>query len=177
MSRNTPRDLDRYRTYKVGDEWYVQPDGQQLWGQGDSLDAAMADLQRRTDEYAAFRAKSGMQALDSNGFFHGVRRAYQSSKGALKVIVVVALCAVPLSYGISTGITRGIENADIKGGKAFWGKVEKGILKMGEDGKGLPPEKAEALHKAVGNIVERIRPFSSKLGLLFVPPEQDAQDQ
>lgn len=173
MSPMKPSDTAVYQTYNLGKVWYIKRQDQQIWGQGETLEQAFENLQERQCEYDQFCQAVGLPVLDVQGAGFALRTMGQRAWHFLRVVIVVALCAVPVSYAISSGLTRGLENAEIKGGREFWGKVEKGILDMGKDGKGMPPEKAAALQHAMDNIVARLRPFTSQLSLLFTLPEDD----
>ena len=164
-----------YQTYCVGKVWYIKRQNEQIWGQGESLEQALGNLQQRQSEFERFCATTGLPVVDVQAAGFVLRVAGRRAWRFLRIVVIVALCAVPVSYAISSGITRGLENAEIKGGRVFWSKVEESILDMGRDDRGMPPEKAAALHHAVGNIVARLRPFTSQLSLLFVSPS-DAEE-
>lgn len=166
--------INALQAQRINGAWYVQQPDSPYWGKGETLEAAYADLSQRSADYAAFSKESGLPVFEVRAISVKGLYAFQKTWRSLRIIIIVALCAVPLSYGISSGLKRTIDDVGLKGGKQFWAKVEKGILNMGANNKELPPEKVEALNQAISNIVERVRPFSSQLPLLFVQPEQKA---
>ena len=176
MNQDSSVTSESVLSQRVDGVWYMQKPGTAIWGKGDTLDDAYTDLSQRGERYTEFARESGLPVFDAQTGEARTRLTLKSLRRPLLILAFVAFACVPVSYAVSTGIKRGFKNADLAGGRAFWTKVERSILKMGAEGGGLPPAKTEALQKATRNIVTRLRPFSSEFRLLFTPPGQGAKD-
>ena len=153
--------------------WYAQQPGTPFYGRGETIEAACIDLSARADEYEAFSSASGLQPFVANNVSIGASRLLDSFWRNFRVVIIVALCCIPLSYAISTGVKRGFDvQSNTKMGREFWTKVEKALIAQGAEDKQLPPEKVEQLSKSLANIIEQARPFTSHLPLLFEPPQK-----
>lgn len=153
---------------RVRGTWYAHVPGTALWGRGADLADAVDALSKRSADYAAFSAESGappLNLLEGNpkvgGFWRGAWRIG-------RVVLLVGLCAMPISYALSTGITRGVEEAT-KGLrlKTLVADLEQGLIDLSKPENDLSPERAAALREAVERIVERLRPFTAPTGTLF----------
>ena len=85
------------------------------------------------------------------------------------IVAIIALCGIPISYALSTGIERGVEAAakqlPLRG---LLPKIEQSIVEFGKPDYDLPPERAEALGEAIARIVARLAPFTnSAAGVLY----------
>lgn len=157
---------------RTGGVWYAHIPETALWGEGDSLDAAVAQLAEQRDRYRAFVAETGIAPLDVLQARPEPRRAWRETVRVAKIVAVIALCAIPLSYAISTGIERGAEEAaQTLRLRTLLSDLEQGILDLGRAENDLAPERVEALREAVARIVERLRPFTAPAGRLFEAPQ------
>lgn len=162
-----PGDL-RIDLHRVDGVWYAHLAETTLWAKGDTPEQAMTGLSERRGQYRSFTDATGVQPVDllvERPEPGSVRRAFFR---VARVVAIVALCAIPISYGLSTGIERGVEEAakSLRFRDAMR-DLEQGILDLGRPENDLDPQRAEALGNAVGRIVERIRPFTAPAGTLF----------
>ena len=177
MAKDSKIELDNIHAKLVDGVWFVQQDGSPFYGKGDTVEAACQDLSARIGEYNAFSETSGLQPFEVRAVSTGAKGLALGFWRNFRVVIIFALCCIPLSYAISTGVKTGLKaESSFSGGRKFWSNVEQAILKQGADDKQLPPEKVEALSKALGNIIEQARPFTSQLPQLFEPksPEPNA---
>jgi hypothetical protein len=160
----------RVEASEVDGRWFIRRVDTQFWGEGASLAEAYDDLGRRESEYAKFLERAGVPVIPVTGFKRWLRRVGRPAGRLFAALAIFALFMVPVSYAISMGIARGVKQSEIKiGGRAFWTKLEQGLIDFSKEKHDLPPEQAEALRQAVHRIVARIRPFTSELRLLLEP--------
>ena len=163
----------RIEASEVGGRWYVRYVDTQFWGDGESLSAAHEDLRRREADYKAYLEKVGVPVLPVTGLKRWLHGAARPAGRLLLALAVFSLFMVPVSYAISSGIGRGIKESEFKiGGREFWKGLEQRLIEFSEEKHDLPPEKVEALQKAVHRIVLRVRPFTSELKQIFEPVDE-----
>ena len=156
---------------RISGTWYAHLPRTSLWAKGSSLDEAVARLQERQTDYAGFLAATGTAPLD----LLDARPLPPTSKSrfarAAGLIAIIALCAIPISYALSTGIERGVEAAarqfPIRG---LLPRLEASIIEFSKPEHDLPPERARALSEAIARIVERLSPYTATATGLFEHP-------
>lgn len=162
---------------RVGGTWYANLPGTTLWAKGQGLEEAVKLLHERHAEHARFLSETGSAPLDllEN---RPTPATWRSRLGrAAGIIALFALCAIPVSYALSTGIERGVEAAakqlPIRG---LLPRIEKSILEFSKPEFDLPPERAQALAQAVTRIVERLSPYTGRAADLFARETKPASD-
>ena len=166
---------NRIEARETGGRWYVQRSDTQFWGEGATLSDAHDDLLRREGEYRTYLEKAGIPPIPVTGLKRWTQSVSRPVGRVLVALALFSLFMVPVSYAISSGIGRGIKEADIKiGGREFWTGIERGIIDFSTEKHDLPPEQVEALRQAVHRIVLRVRPFTSELNQLLEPVDDTA---
>jgi len=171
MKPNHSSKIDHIEARLTNGVWYAQLPGSALWGKGNTVAEAFEDLKQRTDDYEGFANESGMAAIDVRGLEAKGTRLFENTWRNIRILGFVALCCIPLTYAISSGLTRGLKNSDLKPFIA----LENRILQMGKAQSKRTPEQTKALQTAISNIISSLRPYSSELRLLFVPPKNGKQ--
>jgi len=162
----------RIEAVEVGGRWYVRRCETPFWGEGATLSEAHVDLQRREGDYDAFLARAGIPPIPVTALRRWGAGIVRPVGRTILALALFSLFLVPVSYAISSGIGRGIKQAEIKiGGQEFWAAVDQRVMELSEAKYDLPPEQAERLRLALQRIVARFRPFVSEIGQVFVPME------
>ena len=153
---------------RVEGTWYAHLPQTALWGSGSDPEAAVAQLNEQHRNYADFLSHSGTPPLDLLTNRPTVPTLRSRLGRVARLVAVIALCAIPVSYGLSTGIERGFDaaakNFPLKG---LLPKIEQSVIAMGSPDYDLPPERAKALGDAVRRIVDRLAPFTAQAADLF----------
>jgi hypothetical protein len=166
---------NRIEAVEAGGRWFLRRCGTQFWGEGPTLAEAHDELRRREADYHAFLEKARIPPIPVTGLKRWAYGAARPAGRLFAALAIFALLMVPVSYAISTGIGRGIKQAEIKvGGKEFWTALDRRVMELSEERYDLPPDQAERLRLAIRRIVARFRPFASEIGQLFEPVEQSA---
>lgn len=162
----------RIEAVEVGGRWYVRRCETPFWGEGATLSDAHADLQRREGDYDAFLARAGIPPIPVTALRRWSAGIARPVGRTILALALFSLFLVPVSYAISSGIGRGIKQAEIKiGGQEFWTALDRRVMELSEEKYDLPPEQAERLRLALRRIVARFRPFVSEIGQAFEPIE------
>jgi len=153
---------------RIGAVWYAHLPETTLWAKAPDLEDAVKLLHERHADHAKFLAETGTPPLDLLGD-RPTPAMWRSrlARGAW-IVALFALCAIPVSYALSTGIERGIEAAakqlPIRG---LLPRLEKTIVEFSKPEYDLPPERAQALAEAVARIVDRLTPYTDRAADLF----------
>lgn len=162
---------------RVDGTWYARVPHTTLWGRAATLEGAIAQLSQKQAEHSAFLRETGAAPLDLLDARPTPRKIWSKIGRIARLVAVIALCAIPISYALSTGIERGVEAAarqlHLRGMLA---NIEAGIIELGKPENDLSPERAKALRDAIGRIVERLSPFTSKATGLFEQGAKPAAD-
>lgn len=162
---------------RIGGIWYAHLPGTTLWAKGSGLEDTVKLLHERHADHARFLSETGAPPLDLLED-RPAPTAWRSRLGrAAGLVALIALCAIPVSYALSTGIERGVEAAakqfPIRG---LLPRLEKSIVEFSKPEYDLPPERAQALALAVGRIVERLSPYTGPAAGLFDRENKSASD-
>jgi hypothetical protein len=153
------------RLWKTAGRYHAAVDGLTLFGSGDTMDAAIGELDRRFDELQAFSRETGL-ALD---VFAAPTRSSGSAKwkSALATAAIVVACfglaMIPLSYALSTAVQRTVANLHLEGGRQFWHDAEQSLLKLADPGNAPSPEEQAKTVAALRTVVQRFQPFADEI--------------
>lgn len=153
---------------RIGGTWYAHLPETTLWAKAPELEDAVKLLHERHAEHAGFLAETGTPPLDLLADRPAAATWRSRLARGAGIVALFALCAIPVSYALSTGIERGVEAAakqlPIRG---LLPRIEKTIVEFSKPEYDLPPERAQALAEAVNRIVDRLSPYTGRAADLF----------
>ena len=151
--------------------------GRDCGGKGTDINEAAKDLSERRAQHAHFLEETGAPPLDLLDR-RPQSRSFLRSAGRLALLLLVfALCAVPISYGLSSGIERGVRAATSHLQiKTLLADLEQGLIDLSRPENDFDPERAKALREAMTRLADRLRPFTLEATRLFTEDKADRQD-
>ena len=149
--------------------YFAVADGLPVHASGASAAEALDALEARYRELAEFAAESGLP-LSVVAPESGACRK-RSWRGDLRRVVLIvatfALMMLPLSYALSTALTRAAANLKIQGGAEFWQGVEDRLFRAAGEGEALSAGKKDQITGALRVLVQRYKPYLDELRPLF----------
>lgn len=79
------------------------------------------------------------------------------------MVVCFGLMMLPLSYALSTALTRTAANLKLEGGAEFWRNVEDGLYRAADSANEIPAAKREKITAALRALVSRYKPYVDEL--------------
>lgn len=162
---------------RIGGNWYAHLPETTLWAKAPELEDAVKLLHERHVDHARFLAETGTPPLDLLADRPGPATWRSRLARSAGIVALFALCAIPVSYALSTGIERGVQAAakqlPIRG---LLPRIEKSIVEFSKPEYDLPPERAQALAEAMSRIVERLAPYTGRAAELFERKTETAPD-
>ena len=160
MISNTDTDIETsFRVIKKANNWYIWIDGTTLHATGASLEQAYQLLQEQETALKEFEIASGYQpipVLDRNK----VQKWKKEFLSVARTVLVVGLCAIPLSYMISTGISRGWDNMQVPTKRAILNAIEKTLYQFADGKLAMTPEREKQIISALGKSIKRLQKYS-----------------
>lgn len=162
---------------RIGTIWYAHLPDTTLWAKAPELEDAVKLLHERHADHARFLAETGTPPLDLLGDRPTLATWRSRLARGAGIVALFALCAIPVSYALSTGIDRGVQAAakqfPIRG---LLPRLEKSVLEFSKPEYDLPPERAQALREALSRIVDRLSPYTGRAADLFGRKKETAGD-
>ena len=155
-----------------GGRCFARLDGMALYGSGETIEIALADLDRRYRDLVHFSTESGvpLTTLVLTGPHAGARDRWTGIKKVATIVVCFGLMMVPVSYALSTALERTVTNLDIKSGAKFWQGLQQGLIRAADPQSGPMPEEQEKTLTALRSLVQRAQPYADTIKPLFAAP-------
>lgn len=148
-----------------------------LYASAESAAAALDALEQKRailkDEIAAIGIAEPLPSMQAARVTSSsdsiVRFAIKSGIVAVMILLVLAVSGAMLANKIESS-ARGVVGADLRGGRQFWTNLEQGIERMADPSNEMSEERKQKLLANVRVLVNRLRPFTAEIALLFSAP-------
>ncbi len=148
---------------------YAYLEGVGVHASGASVEEALESLSARYLELQNFAREtelplSLLRPVSAGG---RDRLGWRGLRVVVLSVVAFALMMLPLSYALSTALTRTATNLKITGGAAFWQSVEEGLLRAASESEGMSAQEKEKITTALRVLTQRYKPYLDEVRPLF----------
>lgn len=145
---------------QVGESWYAFNQETGIWGQASSTEAALKNMKDRSAEFETFLNVSGFKPIDSNALRFRVHLWGHRTLRFFRTFFLLSLLSIPIAYGIQSGMKYGAKEVDkIFDKSGSWKKIDKFILRLGDEKYQLTSDEQQQLKDAIQRIKNRYSPF------------------
>lgn len=145
---------------QVDDNWYAFNPETGIWGHSSSAENAFQNMENRSIEFEKFLDASGFKPIDTNALRFRAQLWGLRLLRFFRTFFLLSLLSIPIGYGIQQGMKSGAKEVDkILDKSGSWKKIDKFILKLGDENYQLTPSEHQQLKDAIQRIKDRYRPF------------------
>ncbi|MFN3076796.1 MAG: hypothetical protein ABT940_07955 [Alphaproteobacteria bacterium] len=161
-----PNDRHAVLLSRRGGRYFAHLEDLPVHGCGETVEAALAEVERRYEELSRFAEDSGVdpRLLGTSQPRRNRGWAPFPWKTAAAIVICFGFMMVPLSYALSSALERAVANLDLRGGAKFWQGVQEGLIRAADPRSAPSQEEQEKTTAALRALAQRFRPYVEAVG-------------